>query len=57
MQKSLKVRVIRETSSNVTLYFTALNRKMPVPKNVFMERVEQGLYEVVGDNTNLAAAK
>ena len=49
MERSLKVRVIKENSSKVTLYFIALNRKMPIPKQVFEERVASGEYEVVGE--------
>ena len=46
-QRSIKVKVIKETSSTVTVHFMTLNRKMPVPRKDFEERVENGLYEVV----------
>ena len=45
--RSMKVKVIKETSSTVTVHFMTLNRKMPVPRKDFEERVENGLYEVV----------
>lgn len=47
MSRSIKVRIIKETSNTVTVYMVGLNRKMPVPKAEFDERVESGLYEVV----------
>ena len=47
MQRSIKVRVIKETGNKVTLYFINLNRKMPVSKEEFEERVADGLYEVI----------
>ncbi len=45
--RSIKVRVIKETSKSVTIQFVSLNRKMPVPKSDFEERVESGEYEVL----------
>lgn len=54
MERSLKVRVIKENSSKVTLFFVALNRKMPIPKKTFEERVASGEYEVIGDLTQEA---
>ncbi len=47
MQRSIKVKVIKETTSRVTLHFMGLNRKMPVPKQDFEKRVESGLYKVI----------
>lgn len=47
MHRSIKVKVLRETKNKVTLKFMSLNRKMPVDKPTFMERVEMGIYEVV----------
>lgn len=47
MQRSIKVKVIKETKSRVTLHFLGLNRKMPVGKDDFNKRVENGLYKVV----------
>ena len=44
---SLKVRVIKETPKRVTLHFPALNRKMPVSREEFEKRVEEGLYDVI----------
>ena len=47
MQRTIKVRIIKETRSKVNLHFLSLNRTIPVPKKDFNERVESGLYEVV----------
>lgn len=47
MQRTIKVKVVKETSSRITLHFLGLNRKMPVSKEEFEKRVESGLYEVV----------
>ncbi len=47
MSRSLKVKVLKETSNTVTIYMTGLNRKMPVPRKEFEERVASGLYEVL----------
>ena len=44
--RSIKVKVIKETSKSVTIEMLSLNRKMPVPKAVFEERVENGEYTV-----------
>lgn len=46
--RSIKVKVVKETSSTVTIKLMSLNRKMPVPREDFEKRVKQGLYEVVG---------
>lgn len=46
-QRSIKVKVVKETSSTVTVHFMTLNRKMPVPRKDFEKRVKSGLYEVV----------
>lgn len=43
----MKVKVVKETSSTVTVHFMSLNRKMPVPRKDFEKRVKSGLYEVV----------
>ena len=48
MQRSIKVRVIKKGAHRVVLYFSSLNRKMPVPIKDFEERVAKGLYIVVG---------
>lgn len=47
--RSIKVKVVKETSSTVTIKLMSLNRKMPVPREDFEKRVKQGLYEVVGE--------
>ena len=57
MERSLKVRIIKENSSKVTVYFLALNRKMPIPRAEFDERVAQGMYEVVNDPQKEAEEK
>lgn len=45
--RSIKVKIIKETSSTVTVKFVSLNRKMPVPRPEFEERVKTGVYEVI----------
>ena len=45
--QSMKVKVVKETSSTVTVLIMSLNRKMPVPRKDFEKRVANGLYEVV----------
>ena len=45
--RSIKVQIIKETSSTVTIKLVNLNRKMPVPKEDFDKRVKQGLYQVI----------
>lgn len=50
MQQSMKVRIVKETKTKVTLHFITLNRSMPISKKDFKERVENGTYEVV-DNS------
>ena len=57
MDRSLKVRIIKENSSKVTVYFIALNRKMPIPKAIFEERVAKGEYTVVEDPKKAAEEK
>ena len=47
MQRSIKVKVLKETSSTITVHIMSLNRKMPVPRKDFEKRVASGLYEVV----------
>lgn len=48
MDRSIKVKVLKETSKTVTVQLTTLNRKMPVPRKEFEKRVKNGLYEVIG---------
>ena len=48
MSRSIKVKVLKETSNTITIFMTGLNRKMPVPRKEFEERVASGLYEVIG---------
>ncbi len=45
--RSIKVKVLKETDKTVTVKFIALNRKMPVSKREFEERVASGLYDVI----------
>ena len=45
--QSIKVEVVKETSKTVTIRMPMLNRKMPVPRKEFEQRVESGLYEVI----------
>ena len=47
MQRSIKVRVVKETAKVITIKLISVNRKMPVARTDFEERVEAGLYDVV----------
>ncbi|MCO6492192.1 MAG: hypothetical protein J5I98_27490 [Phaeodactylibacter sp.] len=49
VNRSIRVKILKETSKTVTIRFMTLNRKMPVPRQDFEKRVKNGLYEVVGD--------
>ncbi|MCB0579821.1 MAG: hypothetical protein KDD10_10990 [Phaeodactylibacter sp.] len=49
VNRSIRVKILKETSKTVTIRFMTLNRKMPVPRQEFEKRVENGLYEIVGD--------
>ena len=45
--RSIKVKIVKETSNTVTIKLLSLNRTMPVPKEDFEKRVEKGLYDVI----------
>lgn len=45
--RSIKVRIVKETVKSVTIEIISLNRKMPVPKDIFHERMENGEYDVM----------
>lgn len=47
MHHRIKVKVLRETKRKVILRFINLNRKMPIDKPTFQERVKMGIYEVI----------
>ena len=49
VNRSIRVKILKETSKTVTIRFMTLNRKMPVPRQEFEKRGEDGLYEVVDD--------
>ena len=54
MERSLKVKVVKENANRVTLLFMSLNRKMPVSREEFEKRVEDGTYTVIEqDNTEI----
>ncbi|MEL7123718.1 MAG: hypothetical protein AAFO07_30020 [Bacteroidota bacterium] len=46
--RTIKIKVVKETSQTVTVMFTSLNRKMPIPREDFEKRVKNGEYEIVG---------
>ena len=46
--RTIKIKVVKETSQTVTVMFTSLNRKMPIPREDFEKRVKNGEYTVVG---------
>lgn len=47
IHRTIKVKIVKETSSKVHLYFPTLNRQLPIPKEEFNQRIENGLYKVV----------
>lgn len=47
MRRSIKVKVLKESPSTVTIRFMSSNSRMPVGKNEFEKRVKDGVYEVV----------
>lgn len=49
MQRSIKIRVIKESSRKITIYLESTNRKMLVPKEKFLKNVKSGLYEITND--------
>lgn len=49
MHRSIKVKVLKETKTKITILMRSLNRKMIVPKEKFIERVESGEYELLND--------
>ena len=49
--KPLKVKILKRTASRITILLIPVNRRIPVPKEEFHERVEKGIYEVVDDIT------
>lgn len=53
--RSIKVKIVRETSNTITIKLLSLNRDMPVPRKEFMARVEEGLYEVINPEVLEAA--
>ncbi|MCB0570330.1 MAG: hypothetical protein KDC66_11225 [Phaeodactylibacter sp.] len=50
IKRSIKVKVLRETSRTVTIKLVTLNRRMPVSRSDFEQRVKDGEYEVVGSH-------
>lgn len=48
IQRSIRVKVVRESANTVTVRLMSVNREMPVRRADFEERVSSGLYEVVG---------
>ncbi|MCB9080891.1 MAG: hypothetical protein H6555_04170 [Lewinellaceae bacterium] len=53
--RSIKVKIVRETSNTITIKLLSLNRDMPVPRKEFMARMEDGLYEVINPEVLEAA--
>lgn len=48
-QNKIKVKIVKETRSRITIFLPLVNRKMHVPKKDFYARVEQGLYDVINE--------
>lgn len=53
--RSIKVKVLKETSRKVTIQMMSLNRSMPVPKEDFDARVKSGFYEIINTEKEPAA--
>ncbi len=51
MNRGIKVKVTKKSPKSVTVHFISLNRSMPVPRKDFEERVEKGVYLVIGSET------
>ncbi len=49
MQRSIKIRVLKESTRKITIHLVSTNRKMLVPKEKFLKNVKSGLYEIVND--------
>ena len=49
MERSIKIRVLKESSRKVTIHLVSTNRKMLVPKDKFIKNVKSGLYEITND--------
>jgi hypothetical protein len=47
MQRAIKVKVIKESPTTVTIQFVSSNSSMPVGKDDFDQRVKDGVYEVI----------
>ncbi|MCB0519782.1 MAG: hypothetical protein H6577_13150 [Lewinellaceae bacterium] len=53
--RSIKVKIMKENARTVVVRLVSLNRSMPVPKKEFDKRVEDGMYEVVGETEETLA--
>lgn len=49
MEGQIKVRIVKETRSRVTIFLPTVNREMHVPKKDFYDRVESGVYEIMNE--------
>ena len=49
MQRSIKIRVLKESSKKITIHLVSTNRKMLVLKDKFLKNVKSGLYEITND--------
>ena len=47
MRYSFKVKIVGENKANYKIKLLATNRTMPIKKDIFDERVKQGMYEVI----------
>ena len=48
MHRAIKVKIVKESKEKLTILMLATNRAMPVKRVDFEERIEEGLYELVG---------
>ena len=47
MRRAIKVKVLKESPSTITIRFVSSNSRMPVNKDEFEKRVKDGVYEVI----------
>ncbi|MEM0991883.1 MAG: hypothetical protein AAGI49_02560 [Bacteroidota bacterium] len=47
IDRSIKIRILKHTSSTVTVKLMSANRKMRMPKANFLSHLEQGTYNIL----------
>ena len=49
INRTIKVRVVKQTPRFVTIKLMSANSRMPLPKDEFHKRLNQGVYDVVNE--------